>query len=79
MKIKIITGSLLGLLFVAQNVKADMMDYGYAPWGMMGAGFGFMWLFGFIFWLLFIIALVLFIIWLMRQLQLQEPQRGKRK
>jgi uncharacterized membrane protein len=36
---------------------------------MMGPYYGGMWLFGYITWILVIVALVLFIIWLVRQLQ----------
>lgn len=49
---------------------------GYRPFGggmMMGCfspfGFGFMWIFMFIIWVLFIILLVLGILWLAKQLQ----------
>ena len=44
--------------------------YGYGMMGMMGFGYNpFMALFGWVFMLLIIIALVLFIIWLINQLQ----------
>ena len=46
------------------------MGYGYG--GMMGNfgyGFGVMWLFGSLFMVLILIALVLFIFWLVKQLQ----------
>ena len=44
-----------------------MMGSGY---GMMGGfGFGSMWIFGFLFMALILIALVLFILWLVKQLQ----------
>src|SRR3989344_4502163 len=41
--------------------------------GMFGYGFGFMWFFGLLFWILIVVAIVLFIIWLIKQLQ--EPRR----
>lgn len=41
----------------------------------MGGGFGTMWIFGSIIWILIIIAFVLFIMWLIKQLQ----NTGKRK
>ncbi|MBS3099484.1 hypothetical protein J4462_04690 [Candidatus Pacearchaeota archaeon] len=43
---------------------------------MFGAGFGFMWLFGMMLWILVMVALVLFIMWLVRQLQ--SPGRNKK-
>ena len=44
-----------------------MMGGGY---GMMGGfGFGSMWIFGFLFMTLTLIALILFILWLVKQLQ----------
>jgi len=47
-----------------------MMGYGgtYGYGGMM-SGFGSMWLFGWLFMTLITVALVLFIVWLVRQLQ----------
>ena len=45
-----------------------------SSYGMMG-GFRFMWIFGWLFMMLVIVALVLFIIWLVNQLQ--NP-KGKR-
>ena len=51
--------------------------YGCFGWSMMGGynNFGFMWLFGMIFWLLVLVALILLIVWLVRQLQM--PRRRK--
>ena len=44
-----------------------MMGSGY---GMMsGFGFGSMWIFGFLFMTLILVALVLFILWLIKQIQ----------
>ncbi|MBI2004327.1 hypothetical protein HYS72_02570 [Candidatus Pacearchaeota archaeon] len=51
---------------------AGMMGYG----GMMGGtnyGFSGMWIFGFLFMVLILVALVLFIVWLIKQLQ--NPRR----
>jgi len=56
-----------------------MMNYGY---GMMGGsygyglGFGAMWLFGTLMMILVVVALVLLILWLIKQLQ--EPERGRK-
>ncbi len=45
-------------------------------YGMMGGfGFGSMWIFGFIFMALILIALVLFIMWLIKQLQDDKSKR----
>lgn len=56
-----------------------MMGYNnYGMGGMMnwmGGGYGTMWIFGSIIWILVIIALVLFIMWLIKQLQ----NTGKKK
>ena len=55
----------------------SMMCYGYYGGMMSGfSAFGFMWLFGCLFVLLLIIALVLFIVWLIKQLQ--RGNHGKR-
>src|SRR3989344_2543768 len=57
-----------------------MMGFGgYGMGGMMnwmyGTGFGFMWIFGMIIWIFIVIALVLFIMWLIRQLQTPRRKR----
>ncbi len=50
-----------------------MMGGGY---GMMGGfGFGSMWIFGFLFMALIPIALILFILWLIKQLQNDKSRR----
>ena len=50
-----------------------MMGSGY---GMMGGfGFGSMWIFGFLFMTLILVALVLFILWLVKQLQNDNKRR----
>ena len=46
-----------------------MMGGSYGMMGNWGYGFGGMWIFGFLFMALILIALVLFIIWLIKQLQ----------
>ena len=54
-----------------------MGGYGWAG-GMMGNsnyGFGGMWMFGWLFMILITIALVLFIIWIVKQLQNDGPKR----
>jgi len=55
----------------------------FSGFGMMGFGsmmgnYGFsgMWIFGFLFMVLILVALVLFIIWLIKQLQ--TPSRGRK-
>lgn len=52
---------------------------GYSGYGMMGSywtgGFGFGWIFMILIWILVIIALVLGIMWLVRQLQ--QPQKRR--
>jgi uncharacterized membrane protein len=54
-------------------------NYGYGMMGMMGnfwgGGFGSMWLFGWLFMPLIVIALVLFIAWLVQQLQHPKHRR----
>lgn len=47
---------------------------------MIGGGFGTMWIFGSIIWILIIIAFVLFIMWLIKQLQnTGKKNNGKRR
>ena len=46
-----------------------MMGGGYGMMGNCGYGFGGMWIFGFLFMTLILVALVLFILWLVKQLQ----------
>jgi len=43
--------------------------------GNWNYGFGGMWIFGFLFMLLIVIALILFIVWLIKQIQ--EPNRRR--
>ncbi|NCO17857.1 hypothetical protein COT60_01065 [Candidatus Pacearchaeota archaeon CG09_land_8_20_14_0_10_30_9] len=49
-------------------------NYGMMNW-MFGSGFSFMWIFMSTIWILVIVALVLFIVWLIRQLE----NLGKKK
>ena len=57
---------LVALFLISGLSGYGMMGYG----GMMGFGnFGFMWIFASIIWILIIIALILGILWLARQLQ----------
>ena len=47
-------------------------NFGMSGYGMMGNlnyGFGGMWIFGFLFMTLILVALILFILWLVKQLQ----------
>ena len=60
--------SLIGLLLSTKVVRADSGGF-----NMMGGYYGGMWFFGFIIWILIIIALVLLIIWLVKQIQ--RPNR----
>ncbi len=46
-----------------------MMGGSYGMMGNWGYGFGGMWIFGFLFMTLILVALVLFILWLVKQLQ----------
>ena len=67
--IAIIAISILG--FVSQYQYGTPDYYGYNMYSMMGnffGGFGFMWMFGFLFMILLITALVLLIIWLAKQI-----------
>jgi len=50
--------------------------------GMVGNwsyGFGGMWIFGFLFMTLVLVALVLFIFWLIKQMQTPKSSRGNRR
>ncbi len=65
------------VLFLLLGGFGMMGFVNYGMGGMMnwmfGAGFGFMWIFGMMIWILVIIALILFIMWLIKQLQ--SPRR----
>lgn len=70
MKIKILALSALSVI-AADSVSADC----FGSWGMMGTGYGSMWFFGFIFQILVVVALVLLILWLIKQLQNPKHRR----
>ena len=52
-----------------------MMGSGYSMMGNWNYGFGGMWIFGFLFMALILVALVLFILWLVKQLQNDNRKR----
>ena len=52
---------------------------GYGMMGNWSYGFGGMWVFGWLFMILVIIALLLFIVWLVKQLQNTQSDRMSRK
>ena len=52
-----------------------MMGGGYGIMGNWGYGFGGMWIFGFLFMALILVALILFILWLIKQLQNDNRKR----
>lgn len=54
-------------IFLVLSLGANMI--GFSGMGMMGYGFGTMWLFGWLFMILVIITLVLFIVWLIKEIQ----------
>lgn len=56
-------------------------NYGYGMMGGMFGGFGFMPFFGWLFMILIFVALVLFIAWLVKQLQIphETKKAGRRK
>jgi chromate transport protein ChrA len=65
----IIVAIIIGLFIV---FTPNMMQNSYSQYSMMSwmfGGFGFMWIFGFLFMTLIIIALILLIVWLIKQLQ----------
>lgn len=67
------------LLLSFTLVSADPFDdYGCFGAGMMGGyGYGFMWIFGAIFWILVIVALILLIIWLSKQIAKEDKRKKK--
>jgi len=75
----------IALLIILLFGGAGMMGFGRGYGGMMSGyygGFGFMWLFGVLIMILFVIALILFILWLIKQMQLTgngRIERGKRR
>ena len=52
-----------------------MMSGSYGTMGNLGYGFGGMWIFGFLFMALILVALILFILWLIKQLQEDKDKR----
>jgi len=67
-------------LFLISIFTAPMLGYTRYGYGMMSYGFGSMWLFGWLFMVLVIVALVLLIMWLVKQLQNPNNQgRSKRR
>ena len=52
-----------------------MMSGSYGMMGNWGYGLGGMWIFGFLFMILILVALVLFILWLIKQLQEDNNRR----
>ena len=70
MKSKILALSVLSVI-TAKSVSADC----FGSWGMMGLGYGSMWFFGFIFQILLLVALVLLILWLIKQLQSPKSRK----
>ena len=52
-----------------------MMGNGYGMMGNWGYGFSGMWIFGFLFMALILVALILFILWLIKQLQNDKYKR----
>ncbi len=76
----IIVSVIIGF-FLISIFTAPMMGYtryGYGMAGMMGYGFGSMWLFGWLLMILVIVALVLLIMWLVKQLQI-NAHNNRRK
>ncbi len=52
-----------------------MMGGGYGMMGNWGYGFGGMWIFGFLFMALILVALILFILWLVKQLRYDNRKK----
>ena len=62
-------------LFLGMFGFGGMMGGGYGMMGNWNYGFGGMWIFGFLFMTLILVALVLFILWLVKQLQNDNKRR----
>jgi uncharacterized membrane protein len=60
-------------IVMAHEGNDDYVHHGMMSSFYGGHGYGFMWIFGWIFMLLVFIALILFIVWLIKQIQ--EPVR----
>ena len=66
---------LIGIIIaVAVFLFFGMFGFG-GMMGNVGYGFGGMWIFGFLFMTLILVALVLFILWLVKQLQDDKSRR----
>ena len=60
------------IIIISLSALVTAQQYGGCGLWMMGYGTGttgYLWIFGFIFWILVIIALILLIAWLIKQLQ----------
>ena len=69
-------------LYCKEDVGGMMgggMMGGYGMMGNWSYGFGGMWIFGFLFMTLVLVALVLFILWLINQMQTPKSSRGNRR
>ena len=71
--------AVVAFLFLGMFGFGDMMGGGYGMMGNWGYGFGGMWIFGFLFMTLILVALILFILWLVKQLQNSGRSRRSRK
>ena len=71
--------AILGLFIVSNLLSYGTGNYNYGMMGMMnnfwGIGFGFMPIFGWLFMILILVALILFIVWLVQQLQHPKHRR----
>jgi len=72
--IGIVIGVAIFLLFGMFGF-GGMMGGGYGMMGNWNYGFGGMWIFGFLFMTLILVALILFILWLVKQLQNDNKKR----
>ena len=66
--ILIIALVVLGLLLLGSFGFGGMMSSSNLGYGMM-SGFGGMWIFGWLFMILIVVALILFIVWLAKEIQ----------
>lgn len=66
------------IIVIAVFLVLGMFGFGGMGYGMMGNwgyGFGGMWIFGALFMVLILVALILFILWLVKQLQNDKIKR----
>ena len=70
----IIIAVVLAILLFGGFGMMGFNNYGMMNW-MFGSGFGFMWIFMSLIWILVTVALVLFIAWLIKQLE--NPRRKR--